>query len=283
MGITQTHAENNSIKFILSSGPGSGADIAVDTYATCLNNQRISVLKDFKPGANGLLAINSLQQSKDTDKITNVMVGSFGVNVLGDFPGINLLEDIHPIIYLNELTMVLLSKAGGIESFDQIRSMSKTRPINIGYSSPVSTLIIETVFNEMNIPVQLVPYKNNVGVLTDTVNGSLDLSMDTIIGSKAMVDAKKLKVIASTFDKRTAIKYNHDSFQTYSKKINKMPLGNILSVNPNATKEAREMVINAVNTCNRDSDILSRLDALYSGPMFYTTEEIRNIVKSFKK
>jgi tripartite-type tricarboxylate transporter receptor subunit TctC len=116
-------------------------------------------------------------------------------------------------------------------------------------------------------------------MLTDTVNGSLDMLFDTYLGSRPMLETGKLKIIASTFDKRTATKYNHESIHNYSKKIGKMPLGIILSANPQASKEAKNMVINAIFECNRDSTVLQKLDATGSGPVFLSTEEIRQIVK----
>jgi hypothetical protein len=277
------NAQTHTYKFILSSGPGSGSDIVVDTYTGCLERQKINVLKEFKPGANGLIAINTLQQAKDTDKVTNLLVGNFGLNMLGSFPNIDLLEDINPTVYMNQIAMVFVGKTGKTDTIDELRTLSKTRPINAGSSTVLGNFMIETLFTELNIPYQVIPYKNNVNMLTDTVNGSLDILLDTYIGAKPMIESGKVKIIASTFDKRTANKYNHESVQTFSKKLGKMPLGILLSVNPSASKEARSMLVNSIYECNKDIDVLNRLESMSSGPMFYTTEEIRNIVKSVAK
>jgi tripartite-type tricarboxylate transporter receptor subunit TctC len=255
----------------------------VDTYTGCLERQKINVLKEFKPGANGLIAINTLQQAKDTDKVTNLLVGNFGLNMLGSFPNIDLLEDINPTVYMNQIAMVFVGKTGKTDTIDELRTLSKTRPINAGSSTVLGNFMIETLFTELNIPYQVIPYKNNVNMLTDTVNGSLDILLDTYIGAKPMIESGKVKIIASTFDKRTANKYNHESVQTFSKKLGKMPLGILLSVNPSASKEARSMLVNSIYECNKDIDVLNRLESMSSGPMFYTTEEIRNIVKSVAK
>lgn len=276
-------AQTHTFKFILSSGPGSGSDIVVDTYTSCLERQKINVLKDFKPGANGLIAINTLQQAKDTDKVTNLLVGNFGLNMLGNFPNVDLLEDINPTVYMNQITMVFVGRTGKTDTFDELRNIAKTRPVNAGSSTVLGNFMIETLFTELNIPYQVIPYKNSVSMLTDTVNGSLDILFDTYIGSKPMLETGKVKIIASTFDKRTANKYNHESVHTYSKKLGKMPLGILLSMNPSATKEARNMLINSIYECNKDPEVLQKLESMSSGPMFYTTEEIRNIVKSVAK
>ena len=277
------NAQTHTFKFILSSGPGSGSDIVVDTYTACLERQKINVLKEFKPGANGLLAINSLQHAKDTDKVTNLLVGNFGLNMLGNFPNIDLLEDINPTVYMNQITMVFVGRTGKTDTIDDLRTLSKTRPINAGSSTVLGNFMIETLFTELNIPYQVVPYKNNVNMLTDTINGSLDILLDTYIGAKPMIETGRVKIIASTFDKQTATKYNHLSIQTFSKKLGKMPLGILLSMNPSASKEARSMLVNSIYECNKDSEVLNKLETMSSGPMFYTTEEIRSIVKSVAK
>jgi tripartite-type tricarboxylate transporter receptor subunit TctC len=277
------NAQTHTYKFILSSGPGSGSDVVVDTYTSCLERQKINVLKEFKPGANGLIAINTLQQAKDTDKVTNLLVGNFGLNMLGNFPNIDLLEDINPTVYMNQITMVFVGRTGKTDTMDELRTLSKIRPINAGSSTVLGNFMIETMFTELSIPYQVIPYKNNVNMLTDTVNGSLDILLDTYIGAKPMLETGKVKIIASTFDKRTANKYNHESIQSFSKKLGKMPLGILLSVNPSVSKEARTMLVNSIYECNKDSDVLNKLESMSSGPMFYTTEEIRNIVKSVAK
>lgn len=277
------NAQTHTYKFILSSGPGSGSDTVIDTYTSCLERQKINVLKEFKPGANGLLAINQLQQSKDSDKVTNLLVGNFGLNMLGNFPNIDLLEDINPIVYMSQITMVFVGRTGKTDNIDELRQLAKTRPINVGSSAMSSNYIIETLFTELNIPYQIIPYKNNVGMLTDAVNGSLDVLLDTYIGAKPMIETGKVKIIASTFDKRTATKYNHESVHSYSKKLAKLPLGILLSVNPSANKESRSMVVNSIAECNKDPDVLHKLELMSSGPLYYTTDEIRNIVKSVAK
>jgi len=276
-------AQTHTYKFILSSGPASGSDVVIDTYTNCLERQKINVLKEFKPGANGLIAINQLQQSKDTDKVTNILVGNFGLNMLGNFPNVDLLEDINPTVYMNQITMVFVGRTGKTDTIEDLRTLAKTRPINAGSSTVLGNFMIETLFTELNIPYQIIPYKNSVSMLTDTVNGSLDILLDTYIGSKPMIETGRVKIIASTFDNRTANKYNHTSVHSFSKKLGKMPLGILLSVNPSATKEARQQLVNSIYECNKDAEVLNKLETMASGPLFYTTEEIRNIVRSVAK
>jgi tripartite-type tricarboxylate transporter receptor subunit TctC len=272
-------AEQPTYKFILPTGPGSGTDTIVDIYSTCLEKNNISAIKEFKPGANGLIAVNTLRQSKDTPKTTSILAGSFGLNMLSNFPGVNMMEDIHPIVYGNSFALALGGKPGKIETIDDIRTLSKTRPINAGSSSVTGNFFIETLFKEAGIPYQIVPYKNSVSMLTDVVNGSVDVIFDTYAGSKSMVEAGKIKIIASTYDKKTAAKLNHESIHAYSKSFSKFPLGIIFSVNPGVSQEVKTTLINQIQNCNKDPDTVAKLDAIDSPPLFHGPDDIKAIYK----
>jgi tripartite-type tricarboxylate transporter receptor subunit TctC len=275
-GIAQAH----TLKFILSSGPGSGSDVTLETYTPCLKQQNILTLKDFKPGAEGLVAIKALQQAQDTDNTTHVLLGNFGLNVLGKFPGVDLLSDINPITYINSTPLVIVGKSGRYKSLDEL---SEFKLINVGSPSSSGTFLVENLFKELKIPYQIIPYKNNVTGLTDVVNGSLDLFVDTYIGARPLIEADKVFTVTSTFDKRTAKKYNHESIEKYSPSLSKMQLGLILSVQPSVDKNTRSMIVKAIHDCGKDSDIMQKLEKAESQPIFLSTEEIRNIVKSVAK
>jgi hypothetical protein len=62
-----------------------------------------------------------------------------------------------------------------------------------------------------------------------------------------------------------------------------MQLGLILSVQPSVDKNVRNMIIQAIHSCGKDNDIVQKLEKVNSQPIFISTEEIRNIVKSVAK
>ena len=275
-----TNAQSHTFKFIMSSGPGSGSDVTLETYAPCLKQQNILTLKDFKPGAEGLVAIKALQNAQDTDNTTNILLGNFGLNVLGKFPNVDLLTDINPITYINSTPLVIVGKNGKYKSLDDLTTESK--PINVGSPSSSGTFLVENLFKELKIPYQIIPYKNSITGLTDVVNGSLDLFIDTYIGARPLIEAEKINIVTSTFDKYTAKKYNHEAVEKYSVKLGKMPLGLILSVQPSVDKNTKNMITKAIHACGQDNDIIQKLEKVNSQPIFLPTEEIIKIVKSVK-
>lgn len=277
-GLFQAQAQ--TFKFILSSGPGSGSDTTLEAYSTCFKQQNISTLKEFKQGAEGLIAIKHLNQQTDTDRTTNILVGNFGMSALSKFPNVNMLEDVHPITYLNQVNMVFISKHGGLSSIEDVIKLSKQRPINIGISTASGTFLSENLFKTLNIPYQLVPYKNNTVAITDLLNGSLDMSVDTFIGAKQLVDAEKLQIVTSTLNKKLASQYKHNTIEKYNSKLHGIPLGIILSVNPTLPKEEKLELYKAVSICNKDPDVIEKLEKIGSSPVYLTTDEIRSIIKA---
>jgi tripartite-type tricarboxylate transporter receptor subunit TctC len=277
------NAQTHTFKFILSSGPGSGSDVSIETYAPCLKKQNINVLKDYKPGAEGLVALKALQAAQDTDNTTHLLMGNFGLNTLSKFPGVDLLEDINPLVYMNSTPLVFVAKAGKYKSLDELVADSKGKILNIGSPSASGTFLTETIFKDMNAQFQVVPYKSSVQGLTDVVNGNLDLFVDTFIGARPLVEANRIQIMTSTFDKTYATKFNHSNVGTYSSRLAKSPigLGLILSVQPSLDKDTRNMIIKAIHTCGRDTDVVQKLEANSSHPVFLSTSDIVRMVKQF--
>lgn len=277
------NAQSHTFKFILSSGPGSGSDVSIETYAPCLKKQNINVLKDYKPGAEGLVALKALQAAQDTDNTTHLLMGNFGLNTLSKFPGVDLLEDINPLVYMNSTPLVFVAKAGKYKSLDELVNENKGRILNIGSPSASGTFLSETIFKDMNAQFQIVPYKSSVQGLTDVVNGNLDLFIDTFIGARPLVEANRVQIMTSTFDKTYATKFNHANVGTYSPRLAKSPigLGLILSVQPSLDKDTRNMLIKAIHTCGKDTDVIQKLEAISSHPVFLSTNDIVKMVKQF--
>ncbi len=278
-----TNAQAHTFKFILSSGPGSGSDVSIETYAPCLKKQNINVLKDYKPGAEGLVALKALQAAQDTDTTTHLLMGNFGLNTLSKFPGVDLLEDINPLVYMNSTPLVFVAKAGKYKTLDELVADNKGRILNIGSPSASGSFLTETIFKDMNAQFQIVPYKTSVQGLTDVVNGNLDMFVDTFIGARPLVEANRIQIMTSTFDKTYATKFNHSNVGTYSTKLAKSPigLGLILSVQPSLDKETRNMIIKAIHTCGKDTDVVQKLEANSSHPVFLSTNDIVRMVKQF--
>ena len=139
------------------------------------------------------------------------------------------------------------------------------------------------MFKDLNVPFQVVPYKSSVSGLTDVVNGNLDLFVDTFIGARPLIEANRIQILTSTFDKNRAAKMGHPVIGTYSTRLGKNPmgLGLILSVSPSLDKTARSTVVNAIHACGKDAEVIQKLESSNSEPVFLTTNDIVKMVKQF--
>ena len=184
---------------------------------------------------------------------------------------------------MNSTPLVFVAKAGKYKSLDELVADSKGRILNIGSPSASGSFLTETIFKDMNAQFQIVPYKTSVQGLTDVVNGNLDMFVDTFIGARPLVEANRIQIMTSTFDKTYATKFNHSNVGTYSAKLAKSPigLGLILSVQPTLDKETRNMIIKAIHTCGKDTDVVQKLEANSSHPVFLSTADIVRMVKQF--
>lgn len=272
-------AHSQVVKFILSTGPGSGSDATIEIYSACFKKQGIDTVKEFKTGAEGLVAIKALQASVDTPQMINFLVGSFGLNMLSRFPGVDLLEDIHPFVYLSYNPIVLISKSSKLKTMDDLIAFGKQRPVNVAVSFGSGTYFIEKTLTALKVPYQLVPYKNHSTVMVDVMNGSVDAAMDTWAATKTLVEAGTLSLLTSTMENSYARKLGHKPMEFYNTELKNIPLGIILSSLPTLSKEKKQFIHSATMTCNKDPEVLQKLEKIHSTPSFLTTEEIRNIVK----
>jgi tripartite-type tricarboxylate transporter receptor subunit TctC len=278
-----TASAEHTFNIIFSSGPGSGSVASIDAYGECLKPKNVHIVKEFKPGADGLIAINALLQSQDTDNLTNLMLGGFGVNVLAKFPDINMQTDISPLVYVLVHDMVLVTKPGNVTSVEDLIKLGKQRPINIGSAAPAGTYIAETLFKELKIPYQIIPYKTSSAALVDTMSGIVDVSMDTAAGTHTLVDGNKLKIVTSTFDAKTASQYDHVPASKYTPKLGKIPLGTIINVKPSLSADRKKFVTDMITACGKDKTLVEKLAKNKTLPGKMTTSEIVQMIKENRK
>lgn len=272
------NAQQHTYKFIFSTGPGSGSDMTLNAFTPCFKKHNIQIQKEFRPGAEGLIAIRALQNSNNTPEVTHVLLGNFGLNMLSKFPGVDLLEDINPITYLSHASIVFIGKPG--KSFDDIIKNNNGKPIMIGTSFHGGTWWAQNLFDNLKVPYQIIPYKNNVNATMDIVNGNLDLAVDTWLASKQLAESGRINILLSSFNKKDAKKYNLTSIEKYDAGLAAIPFGTIISVHPNTNPQYKELLEQTVIACNKDEETARHIMKLGGEPVIMTTENIRKIVKT---
>lgn len=271
-------AHAHTFKFILSTGPGSGSDMAIETFTGCFKKQNILVQKEFKPGAEGLIAMKAMQSAPNTNEMTHVLVGNLGLNMLSKFPNNDLLEDVNPITYLTHTSLVFVTKPG--MSFDDAIKNTNGKPVTIGTTFIGGTWLAQNLFNTIGVPYQIVPYKNNVNSTIDVVNGSLDIAVDTFLAAKQLAEVGRIQIALSSLNRKDARKHNLPSIEKYDSNLAAIPFGPILSVSPSTRQQYKDLLEKSVIECNKDEETTQNIKRLGGDPVIMTTETLRKIVKS---
>ena len=273
---------DHKVKFILATGPGSAADVTLTTIGSCLQDKGVDFIKEFAVGGDGLVAIKTLQGAHAKES-TPVLVGHFGLNVMGRYPGVDLLEDIRPIAYLAATSYVVLTKAGEVATIEELRVKSKTKPITIGIAGGGPEFIAKQLFESVGVAYQIIPYSKGTIATTDVIGGVIDLYVAPLTGIKPMIEAGRVTVVTSTStDHDFNNKYKHTSIKKYNPELYGYTGGVIISVRPDTTSEFNSWLTQVVLKCNADTEVSAKFKAMGNEPVFLTTNEVRHIVKKVR-
>jgi len=189
------------------------------------------------------------------------------------------LEDIHPITYLTQTSLVFIGKPGTTLE-ELIKNSKKDKPVTIGTTFVGGTWLVERLFTTLNVPYQVVPYKNNVNLNVDVINGSLDMAVDTFLAANQLSSAGRVQIVLSSLNKKDASKYNLVSIENYDAVLAAIPFGPILSVAPSTNQQFKDLLEKKVIDCNQDEETTQRIKKLGGTPVIMTTDNLRKIVKS---
>ncbi len=202
-GLAQADYPNKVIHFIVPYGPGG----TVDPTARILANTATKILGqpivvENKPGAAGSIATEYVTRA-EPDGYT-VLIHT---NIVASEPCLKpnlsykFLEQMTPVTALTETPFVILThpsiKANTVkELVDYIKkSPEKVRYGASGIGSS-GHLRGEQFKLETGVDMVFIPYKDGGGTLTGLMRNDINVAIDTLPGSKAMVDDGRLKLLA---------------------------------------------------------------------------------------
>lgn len=267
------------LKFIVPSLPGAVNDVTISMYAPCFESAGFKVVKDFRPGAEGYIALQTLQSSTNTENTTHVLLGNFGLNMMSRFPNVKITEDLRPLTYLNRVHIVFYVKKGRFQKLEDLVAVSKRRPINFASHSVSLRYFGETLLNQINVTYEHIPYKGTANVTVDILNDNLDIAVDLYQSVYGLEKEGRIVFLTSTLPQKEASDLGHDNVSKYSKDLNDIPLGLILSVVPSTNYIISNKIIDSVRACNKDLSFQEKLKTMNSGPIFLTANEIQRIVE----
>lgn len=199
---------NRPIRWLVGSGAGGGPDILsrkmLETLAPRLGQP---VVVENKPGANGLLAMQSLLQAPadgysflygfSAGFVTSPhLVPNFPVDVRRDFaPVAQLLQGPHTFVVRSSL---------GVTSLKELIELAKKRKLNFASAGngSMSHLNLTMLGQLAGVDLLHVPYKTSPAPLMDLAAGRIDMYVIDYVVVSQLIQRGEVRPLAVTGTKR---------------------------------------------------------------------------------
>jgi tripartite-type tricarboxylate transporter receptor subunit TctC len=199
------------VRLIVPYQAGQGTDVAARLVAEHLGKalgQQIFV--DNKPGAGGNIGTEAAAHSP-ADGYT-LLMGTVATQTMNEFlyasTGYEPEKDFAPIILVGMLPMVISANpAFPASTIPELIAAAKKQPdkINIALPSTTARIVYELFKTRAGAPLFGVPYKGSATAMTETMGGQVPLIIDTATATRGHVQAGKLKPLAITTLKSSAL------------------------------------------------------------------------------
>jgi tripartite-type tricarboxylate transporter receptor subunit TctC len=211
-----SHAQpypSRPVKIIVGFPAGQATDVLARLVAEQLQKEyKQAFVVDNRPGAGGTTAVAAgakaapdgytlIMTSAGPHSIAPALYDKLGYSPATDFTAISLVATIPQFVYANP--------AFPASTVRGMVDVAKADPKALSYASSGNGLpghiIMETLKKEAAINIAHIPYRGSGPALADVVGGTLPLGVDTAAVVMPLYEAGKIKILAVTSRKRTAI------------------------------------------------------------------------------
>jgi tripartite-type tricarboxylate transporter receptor subunit TctC len=199
------------IRLVVPYPAGQGTDVMSRAIGERLA-ERLGqpVIIENRPGAGGNIGTDFVAKAAP-DGYTLLMgtnaTHAMNPSLYSSIP-FNPVRDFSPVILIGTLPLMLVAHpAISSSSVKEVLELARAKPgtLNFGISSTSSRVSTELLKRMTNIDVALVLYKGATGMLTDLIGGHVQFGIETVATAMPQVKDGKLKAIAVTAAKRTAL------------------------------------------------------------------------------
>lgn len=208
--LAQAAYPTKPIKIIVPFPAGSGTDASARFVAQKLSDMLgQSVIVDNKPGANGFIAAQAVEQSAPdghTLFVTTMTTQSVNPHIFKKLPYNPSGFVPVSVITASPLVLVVRNDAASPKSLAELTERAKKTPGKLAYASGNTSSRVSAEMYAAQAGLQLlhVPYKGTPQGLTDLMGGQIDLMFPDVTPSVPHVKDGKLRALAVTGKKRLA-------------------------------------------------------------------------------
>lgn len=197
--LNAAHA-TETIRFVVPFPAGGTTDNLARIIAASISTAGQQVVVDNKPGANGIIAIQTVLQAPQDGRtllFTAPSPVAGNVALYRNLP-YDPLRDLVPVARLLRTHMLLVTSADGPHlTFTGLKAASRSgNQITFGAASTGYTLIFEHIRRHAGIDAIPVNYKGTVAALQDVAAGRVDIAVTDPTAGYPLIRAGKLRVLA---------------------------------------------------------------------------------------
>jgi tripartite-type tricarboxylate transporter receptor subunit TctC len=188
------------VRFILSLGPGSGADIGARLYAdrlTKLWGQPVVI--ENRPGGDGVIAINATIQAKDDHTLmwgptANFVGHPYSLDKLPYDP-----KELVPVARVSGTVVTLGVPASmNVGSLKELLAQAKEKQGSLNWTTAVTMtdIILEGFLKTQGIEAVQVRYKNPAEAVNDLINQRIQLYSSAYAIVRSQAQSGRVKLLA---------------------------------------------------------------------------------------
>jgi tripartite-type tricarboxylate transporter receptor subunit TctC len=191
-----------SVKFILTLGAGSGADIGARLFADRLVQRwGQPVVVENRPGGDGLVAINAFVAAHDDHELLFSPSSSFTAHpFLHDHlpyrPG-----DLLPIARIsNTIIVISVPTSLNVNSLDQLIALARAQPGKLNWAGVTGALdfIFAGWLKREGLDIAKIAYKNPVDAANDLAEGRVQVYESALAIVRPQLQSGKIKLLCVT-------------------------------------------------------------------------------------
>lgn len=196
-----------SIKIIVPYPPGGGADVV-----TRIVGQKLSealgqpVLIDNRAGAETQVGSEAIARSAPDGYTFGIVTPAFAINrAIYPKAPFDATKDFVPVAMLATTPFFLVVNASmDVNTLDQFLAQARQQPgkFSVGGSSSVALLANQLLKKQAGIDTLYVPYKGSAPAVTAVAAGEVTYALDTVVATRSLIEAKKIKPLAITSKQR---------------------------------------------------------------------------------
>ena len=198
------------VRVLISVPAGGTMDVLTRAIANALRDSFGTIILDHKSGANGNIAMELMKQAEPDGH--TLLLGTASMLTINPHAykefRIDVFKDFEPIVLATRFGTALCAHPSvPANNWTELVAWLKADPANTTIASyglgSLGHFVLELLERSLGIKLNHIPYRGATQAMQDLLGGQVKLFINTIGGSVAPYQAKRIKVFATSDIKRS--------------------------------------------------------------------------------